>query len=187
MDCIFEKDMKTLNTICSICQNSFYRAPWEIKDGRKYCRSACFNKAKIGKSQSEATRRKNSLSHKGKMPKNFYEMQQKAWDSPHYTNSGSFKKGTHPSPQTQFVKTGVTFKGTLREYQALHYRIGKKLGKPSECNHCGEIKQNREIDWANISGKYKEELNDWIRLCKKCHFKFDQGDERRASYVYQSA
>lgn len=179
--------MKILNTNCGICQKLFYRASYEIRNGRKYCGSICFNKAKIGKPVSEEHSRKISEALKGKLPKNFYQMRQKGWDLPHYANKGSFKKGTHPSPQTQFVETGVTFKGTLNEYKSLHYRINKMLGKPNECNKCGKMKQGKEIDWANISGQYKEIPSDWIRLCKKCHWEYDNGDKRRAIYVHQSA
>ncbi len=37
-----------------------------------------------------------------------------------------------------------------------------------------------KIQWANISGNYTENKNDWIALCKRCHYKFDNVEERRA-------
>jgi len=27
------------------------------------------------------------------------------------------------------------------------------------------------IHWHNISGEYKRDVSDWIRLCAKCHKK----------------
>lgn len=45
-------------------------------------------------------------------------------------------------------------------------------GKPSLCEHCGTT-EAKKFEWANISKKYKRELDDWIRLCTKCHRKFD--------------
>src|SRR6185312_1937249 len=35
------------------------------------------------------------------------------------------------------------------------------------------VKGRRSIHWANISGKYKRDLSDWIALCTLCHTAFD--------------
>lgn len=64
------------------------------------------------------------------------------------------------------------FSGTLSEYKALHYWVGQQLGKPSLCRHCGTTSAKR-FEWANISGKYLKDVEDWVRLCKKCHCKMD--------------
>lgn len=69
--------------------------------------------------------------------------------------------------------------GTIQEYKALHYWIGKYLGKPEVCSNCGNIVTGKKIHWANKSGKYKKDSSDWIRLCAKCHYKFDNVDKRR--------
>ena len=85
--------------------------------------------------------------------------------------------------KTKFKISGRLFKGTPQEYSHIHYWIGTKLGKPSQCEDCGRFAKGKQIDWANKSGEYKQELNDWIRLCKKCHWSYDkqflrmQGDE----------
>lgn len=60
------------------------------------------------------------------------------------------------------------WKGDNVGYNALHSWIQKKLGKPSKCDKCKTIKAKR-FEWANISGKYMRDLNDWKRLCAKCH------------------
>lgn len=64
--------------------------------------------------------------------------------------------------------------GDMSAYKALHYRIGKKFGKPDTCEGCdksGLIGQ--EIHWANKTGNYTEDREDWLRLCRKCHKEFD--------------
>lgn len=57
-------------------------------------------------------------------------------------------------------------------YFGLHDWIRKNLGNSTNCKHCGSADKKR-YEWANISGEYKRELNDWIRLCKSCHNKYD--------------
>lgn len=94
-------------------------------------------------------------------------------------NSGSFKKGEHRSPQTEFKKVAEEkhprWKGDKVGYGALHDWIRKHKGTPSTCEECG--KENlfgMKIHWANISGNYKRDLNDWRRLCVKCHSHLDR-------------
>lgn len=56
-------------------------------------------------------------------------------------------------------------------YARLHKWIQRKLGKPSLCVFCGT--SDGKFEWSNISGKYREDISDWQRLCIKCHRKFD--------------
>jgi len=64
------------------------------------------------------------------------------------------------------------FKGTPAEYSSLHHWVAKQLGRPVKCEHC-KTTESKRYEWANISGKYKRELSDWVRLCKRCHVKMD--------------
>lgn len=57
-------------------------------------------------------------------------------------------------------------------YVAVHHWINKKLGKPSACDFCKTTMAPR-FEWANVSRKYKREISDWVRLCKKCHNRYD--------------
>ena len=64
--------------------------------------------------------------------------------------------------------------GEKVEYRGLHHRVTKELGKPHKCEHCGNTKLNhRQYHWANKSRQYKTDLLDWIRLCVRCHKKYD--------------
>ncbi len=62
-------------------------------------------------------------------------------------------------------------------YHPLHQWVVRNLGKAIQCIKCGllEIPENmkRYFQWANISGEYKRETEDWIQLCLKCHKEYD--------------
>ena len=68
-------------------------------------------------------------------------------------------------------------KKSKTKYIALHRYIYKKLGNPQICWKC-KTKKAKKYEWANKSGKYTKILSDWIRLCTKCHIKFDQSKNR---------
>jgi hypothetical protein len=61
--------------------------------------------------------------------------------------------------------------GTVTEYKNLHRRINQEFGSPRLCQDCGAIEGI--IEWANLSGEYKEVREDWERLCRKCHMHKD--------------
>lgn len=61
---------------------------------------------------------------------------------------------------------------TVPHYLKVHYWVKKQLGKPRLCSKCGTT-EAKYFDWANISGEYKYELSDWIRLCRRCHHRMD--------------
>lgn len=54
----------------------------------------------------------------------------------------------------------------------LHNWVQKHKGKPRKCEHCHTTKA-KQYDWANISQEYKRDVNDFKRLCRSCHAKFD--------------
>lgn len=69
----------------------------------------------------------------------------------------AFKKGHKPH----------NWKGDYVGYTALHSWVRRHKGKPKDCKICG--KEKSRYEWANISRKYKRDLNDWISLCTSCH------------------
>ena len=64
------------------------------------------------------------------------------------------------------------WKGDRVGISALHDWIKRQRGKPKICEHCGTLTA-KKYEWANKSRGYKRELNDWIRLCTKCHVAYD--------------
>jgi Zn finger protein HypA/HybF involved in hydrogenase expression len=71
------------------------------------------------------------------------------------------------------------WKGNRVSYSGLHRWLYKYKIRPDECQYCGKpnktINNRSYLHWANISGEYKRELNDYIALCPSCHKKYDLG------------
>lgn len=124
----------------------------------KYCSSSCFGK----------------VNH----PKGI-QAWNKGLKGTHFSPSTEFKKGITPKNSVIFVSKEKRFKGTLKEYKALHYRITKLLGRPTKCEKCHRENLKR-YHWANVSGNYIEARDDWMRLCPRCHYYFDKQYERKA-------
>lgn len=56
-------------------------------------------------------------------------------------------------------------------YGGGHQRVSRLRGKPRRCEHC-LVTDAKTYDWASISKNYADP-NDYIRLCRSCHFKMD--------------
>lgn len=63
--------------------------------------------------------------------------------------------------------------GDKVSYPALHTWVRRWKGTPHKCEHCGST-DKKKYEWANIDHKYNRNLDDWIRLCTKCHRKYDK-------------
>lgn len=91
---------------------------------------------------------------------------------------GAKLKGRHRSINTEFKKgenvgsKHRSWKGDKAEYTSIHSWVSRWKGRPKKCEKCGTTDKKR-YEWANISGEYKRDLNDYIRLCKSCHTKLD--------------
>ena len=57
-------------------------------------------------------------------------------------------------------------------YAGLHKWVRQNKPIPKTCEICGKV--TTKLYAANISGKYKRDLNDFIYLCGPCHDKFDK-------------
>ena len=69
-------------------------------------------------------------------------------------------------------ENNYAWKGSKVGYEALHAWVYRKLGKANYCEFCS-IKKIR-FHWANKSGEYKRDLDDWISLCQSCHINYDK-------------
>jgi hypothetical protein len=63
-------------------------------------------------------------------------------------------------------------------YAGIHKWISRTYGNAIRCEFCN--KKTGKFEWANISGQYLRDSNDWIQLCHKCHNLWD-GNIRKAS------
>lgn len=78
------------------------------------------------------------------------------------------------SKRNQWGELNHMWKGDEATYQAKHHWIEKQQGKPNKCQHCGIT--TGIIEWANIGHKYKRDIKDWVRLCRKHHRQMDKGN-----------
>lgn len=61
-------------------------------------------------------------------------------------------------------------------YSGGHSRVKKLLGTPKKCTHCNTTTA-RKFEWASINKKYWD-TNDYVRLCTKCHRRFDNAKRK---------
>lgn len=86
----------------------------------------------------------------------------KKWRKENYVNQGLPKGEDHH-----------LWKGDEVKYCALHQWLYRQLGKAKQCMYCGST---NNVQWANISRKYKRDISDWMELCAKCHYGYDRGN-----------
>lgn len=95
----------------------------------------------------------------------------KRYSKEHRRNISVSLKGKYVDEKSKLWKGDKVCRRTL------HMWVEKHRGKPSKCEHCGctEIPDGKKrwFDWANKSHKYLRDLDDWIRLCKECHKRYD--------------
>lgn len=71
-------------------------------------------------------------------------------------------------------KKANNWKGNKATYNSIHHWVRRNFGRPSICEHCTKEFVGLRIHWANVSGQYKRDRKDWVRLCAKCHRKYDR-------------
>ena|SRR3990167_7528539 len=89
-------------------------------------------------------------------------------------------KGVMKPNSGSFISSVTSFKGTLKEYKKLHYLVRKNFGSPHSCRNCGV---GGRIEWANSNGRYNLDRSNWLPLCHKCHYVYDNVENRRARNV----
>lgn len=88
------------------------------------------------------------------------------------TCKGISLRGISMSPETQFKKGEFLnekhplWKGDRVGYYALHSWIKRYFGKAIKCENGHKAKS---YVWANKSGKYLRDINDWYQSCQHCN------------------
>jgi len=59
-------------------------------------------------------------------------------------------------------------------YNAVHLWARRSFAKLGRCQDC---EKEVPTEWANISGVYRRERDDFIELCRPCHRSFDRWRE----------
>jgi hypothetical protein len=64
-------------------------------------------------------------------------------------------------------------------YSAIHHWLRRKYGKPNFCEMCGSSEE-KKYEYALKKGRvHKRDINNYMRLCCKCHINYDFNDDRR--------
>lgn len=56
-------------------------------------------------------------------------------------------------------------------YSSIHHWVRKWAIDPGCCEQCDSTV---DLHWSNKSGDYLRDLNDWQRLCRTCHIRYDR-------------
>lgn len=132
--------MTKVRTQCLTCKKILLRSPSKVEP-RNFCSVKCYSK----------TRDTELVKFGYKFPKGRPEMPNRL---------AAMQKG----------KKHYAWKGQKVGYHGLHMWLRREKGKPEKCSQCGKIdKRPRFIQWANIDGKYRRNLADYIPLCGSCH------------------
>ncbi|MCK9319812.1 hypothetical protein [Methanoculleus sp.] len=88
-----------------------------------------------------------------------------------YHISRKIKEGIKKKKNLTFEETKTTnWKGDKVGKIGIHIWVKKWKGAPNICEQCGKVIENpSDIHWHNIDHKYRRVLDDYIRLCRKCH------------------
>lgn len=135
-----------IKTRCFKCKKALLRSPsksWK----RNFCSRNCYAKTRNFELKKRGEKFRYHVGHTKNSPL-------------HYKMIASLLKNEgHP-----------LWKGEKVSYRGLHQWVRRNKGKPTRCTQCSlESKKPRVIQWANVDGKYRRHLDDFIALCCSCH------------------
>lgn len=144
-------------TDCKFCNSLLSKK--QIQYHQKFCSHDCYSKNKTGVSHSWGEKISEKLKGKPKSRQ-------------HIENVSAALSG-RKRPEITGEKH-FRWKGAKVGYDALHDWVARHLGRPKKCSVCGENNPRKMYHWANLSGKYKRDLSDWMRMCVPCHSRHDR-------------
>jgi hypothetical protein len=158
--------MQTLTKICLQCKKTYHNHPCQTSGSRtwinkKYCSIKCSNES-------------HKLYHTVACA--FCNEIFPIAPSKHKSRNGG-KYCSNKCKYAQMAKSSNgsnnhQWKGDDVGYGALHRWVYQTLGKPMKCEHCGTTTA-KKFEWANKDHQYNRDKDDWIRLCTKCHRRYD--------------
>lgn len=152
------------------------------RKGQIYCNQECYSKSTKLKEQAK----KSKMIKDNSIP-TYEERYGKEKAEEMKIKHSNFMKDNPNEGQFNTLKTkgenNFNWKGDDVGYDAIHEWVKRNLGKANHCELCGlkEIPKGKQrfFDWANISDEYKRDINDWVQLCRKCHWKFDNFKKKK--------
>lgn len=110
----------------------------------------------------------------------------------HIKNLSNSHKGIKQSKESITKRVNKTkgsnhcfWKGEKVGYDALHTWLKREFGKPYKCEQRGCIYPRHNArgvlmlspsryEWANITGEYLRDRDNWKMMCPSCHRKYDR-------------
>lgn len=96
----------------------------------------------------------------------------KSWKGDNKDRKEKISKAVSKSLKGKTGEKARRWLGNEAGYSAIHKWVAKEFGRPTRCEFCNYDKKKR-YHWANLSGEYKREREDWVMLCPSCHKKYD--------------
>lgn len=134
-----------MNTkLCETCQGVIVKAKWEGKtrwSNHKYCSNKCRPAWNKGLDKSDE-------------------------------RVAKYLKGseaTRFSTQRSSGENSPAWRGDEASYSAKHIWVRNHYGPASKCENTNCEHKSVTFQWANISGSYKRDRDDWQQLCVPCH------------------
>lgn len=170
------------------CGKTFYCIP-ALLTRKKYCSKKCFYKYRKIPIWNKGLKGIH-LSPKTEFKKGIRYSKETEFKKGHKPIN-PIKKGEHRGWNTEFGSfatkgvNNIKWKGDNVGYGALHGWVRRNLGKASKCSDEKCDKKSKRFEWANKSGNYKRNINDWLELCKKCHTKYDKDSWGNATKLWK--
>ena len=168
---------------CSQCHKEYTKTPSEGNSAfslRKFCSKKCCNDSRRGKKTGykhpELWKKQMSEKRMGMV----FTIEHKENLRKSHLGKKLSKESIQKRSILQSKENHYLWKGDDVGYAGIHVWINKWYGSPETCEHCQKTGlTGHSIHWANISGEYKREREDWKRLCAKCHRLYDMQNKLR--------
>lgn len=118
-----------------------------------------------GAKMSDESKKKMSDSSKGQI----------AWNKGRTDLKSPTKETIEKRKLKMTGKDNPEWKGDRVGYGSLHSWIRRHYGNADRCENKVCTGKSSMFEWANISGKYQRDREDFMMLCRSCHRKFDKG------------
>lgn len=92
------------------------------------------------------------------------------------------KKKISASLRDMTAEQARRWKGQQAGYHAVHIWLTKHYDKGNHCEECLTTEYSR-LEWANISGEYLREREDYRVLCPRCHRLMDNKKRKELQNV----
>ena len=87
-------------------------------------------------------------------------------------NPGTLWRKGHSERGKPKGASAWNWKGDDVAYKGVHKWVARYKVRTGICEHCE--RPSKRTEFANISGEYRRDVNDYVELCVVCHKRFDR-------------